>query len=264
MRIVHLDGVRVDPGAAALSIDDPAVRWGEGLFETMRAEGGRVHLEGLHLERLFASASALGLSPMPGITRMRDAIDAALADCGPGPHRVRLTASPRPTLLVEVTPDDPLPATPPPVTAVTDRGAWSPGLRILEHKTLSYAGHRWSQRHAEEHGAAHALLLDERGRLGEAALASAFCVIDGALVTAPARGVLAGVARAVVLDALDVREEAPEETGWRAAQEIVLTNALRGAMAVVAVDGRPVGDGRPGPVARRIHAVLTGAMAGGA
>jgi branched-chain amino acid aminotransferase len=260
VRVVHLDGVRVDPDSAALSIDDPAVRWGEGLFETMRAEGGRVHLEGLHLERLFASATTLGLAPMPGITRMRDAIDAALSDAGPGSHRVRLTASPHPTLLVEVTPEEPVPAEPPPVTATSAAGAWHPGLRIAEHKTLSYAGHRWSQRGAEAHGADHALLLDGAGRLGEAALASAFCVVDGALVTAPARGLLAGVARAAVLDALGGREEALAEEAWRAASEIVITNALRGAMAVVAVDGRPVGDGGAGPWARRVHAALRRAL----
>ena len=260
MRIVHLDGARVDPSAAALSIDDPAVRWGEGLLETMRAEGGRVRLLGLHLERLFASATTLGLAPMPGITRMRDAVGAALADAGPGPARVRLTATPAPTLLVEVTREEALAPHPQAVTAISDRGAWSPGLRIAEHKTLSYAGHRWSQRHAEEHDAGHALLLDADGRLGEAALASAFCVVDGALLTAPARGVLAGVARAVVLDVLDAHEEAPAEEAWRAAGEIVLTNAVRGAMAVVAVDGRPVGDGRPGPWAARIHDVLREAL----
>lgn len=260
MRTVWLDGELVDPDAAALSIDDPAVRWGEGLFETMRAEDGRVRLLGLHLERLFASATALGLHPMPGITRMRDAVDAALAAHPPGPARVRLTASPRPTLLVEVGDEEPLDDEPAVVHAVAVRGAWDPGRRIAEHKTLSNAGHRWSQRVATGAGADHALLLDATGRLGEAALATAFCVAGGELLTAPARGVLGGVARAIVLDAVPAREEAAAEEAWRAADEIVLTNALRGALAVVAVDGRPVGDGHPGPQARRIHAVLRAAL----
>ncbi len=54
----------MEPAGAALSIDDPAVRWGEGLLETMRAEGGRVALLERHLERLMRSARELGLTRM--------------------------------------------------------------------------------------------------------------------------------------------------------------------------------------------------------
>jgi branched-chain amino acid aminotransferase len=253
VRIVWLDGALVAPARAALPIDDPAVRWGEGLFETMRADNGSVPLLERHLARLAASAAALGLPGMPEPARSRAAVAEALGAFGDGPARVRLTASPRPTLLVEVTALAPGPAT---ATAVSVRGAWLPGDPLAEHKTLSYARHRLRQRAAAAAGADHALLLDDSGRLGEAALASAFCAIDGALVTAPARGLLAGVARALVLERIGGREEAPGEAAWRGASEIILTNALRGAIPVISVDGRRVGDGRPGPWARRLAQAL--------
>ena len=64
-RAVWLDGALVPAERAALSIDDPGVRWGEGLFETMRAEGGRVALLERHLDRLDAPARTLGMAPMP-------------------------------------------------------------------------------------------------------------------------------------------------------------------------------------------------------
>lgn len=256
MRVVWLDGALVEPGAAALPIDDPGARWGEGLFETMRAEGGRVALLERHLARLRASATTLGLAPMPSGDDARAAVAAALAAFGPAPARVRLTATPRPTLLVEVAP---LGAAPGTARAVSLRGAWLPDDDLAEHKSLSYLRHRRSQRRAEAAGADHALLLDARGRLGEAALASVFCAMEGELVTAPATGLLAGVARAVVLEAVGARLEAPAEEAWRAADEIVLTNALRGAVAVVEVDGRPVGDGAPGPRAAEIARALRAA-----
>lgn len=253
MTVVWLDGTLVAPDRATLPIDDPAVRWGEGLFETMRAEGGRVPLLDRHLARVLASATTLGLEGVPGPDEARAAVGAALAAFGDAPARVRLTATARPTLLVEVVPLGPAAAA---GMAATVRGAWLPGDPLAEHKTLSYARHRLWQRRAETAGADHALLLDGDGRLGEAALASVFCIVGDELVTAPIRGLLPGVARAVVLERLGAREVVLEERAWRAASEIVLTNAVRGAVPVTIVDGRPVGDGRPGPWARRMADAL--------
>lgn len=263
MRVVWLDGERVEPSRATLSIDDPGVRWGEGLFETMRAESGRVALLERHLDRLVASASALGMEPVPAREALGAAVVQALRAAGGGARRVRLCVTPRPTVLVEVTAEDALGPGVPEASGAAVAGAWSPSNRIAEHKSLSYAAHRWSQRRAAEAGAEHALLLDERGRLGEAALASAFCVIGGALVTAPVRGLLPGVARAVVMDVMPVREEVLEESAWRAAEEIILTNAVRGAVALVSVDGAPVGAGIAGPVGRSLAATLRRALGAG-
>lgn len=75
-------------------------------------------------------------------------------------------------------------------------------------------------------------------------------MLHGAVVTAPVRGLLPGVARGVVLELTPVREEALEEPVWRTADELFLTNAVAGVIPVVAVDGRSVGAGRPGPVTR--------------
>jgi branched-chain amino acid aminotransferase len=256
-RVVWLDGALLPPDGAALSIDDPAVRWGEGLFETMRAEGGRVGLLERHLDRLLASAQALGLAPMPDRPLLRRGVDEALRALAAPVARVRLTATARPTVLVEATREAPAAAQPRTASALGVLGAWCPGDRIAEHKTLSYAGPRLAQRRAEAAGADHALLLDAEGRLGQAALANVFCAVGGEVVTAPANGLLAGVARAVAMAALPVREEALAGPRWRAADEIVLTNAVAGAVAVVAVDGAPVGDGRPGPLARRLAVALS-------
>ena len=255
-RTVWLDGGLVPAEAAALSIDDPAVRWGEGLFETMRAERGRAGLLERHLDRLEASARTLGLAPMPSRARMRAAVGEALAASGAAPARVRLTATPRPTLLVEVVPQEPAPAEPPAVTAVSLPGAWWPGNVMAEHKSLSYGASRLAQRRAEAAGADHALLLDAEGRLGEAALANAIVATDAGPRTAPVAGLLPGVARAIAIEAVGAREQGLPEPTWRAAREIVLTNAVAGALAVVTVNGAPVGDGRPGPLARRIAAAL--------
>jgi branched-subunit amino acid aminotransferase/4-amino-4-deoxychorismate lyase len=228
----------------------------------MRADGGRVALCDRHLDRLEGSARALGWGPMPERRRMEAAVAAVAEALAPGSGRVRLTATARPTLVVEGTPEPPLGREPATVRAVAVRGAWCPDATLAEHKTLSYAAFRIAQRRAEREGADHALLLDARGALGEAATASAICAVGGRLVCAPARGLLPGIARAAVLAALDVEERPVDEAAWRSADEIILPNAVRGAMAVVAVDGAPVGEGAAGPLARSVHEVLRGALRG--
>jgi branched-chain amino acid aminotransferase len=263
-RIVWLDGRLAGPDGARLSADDPGVRWGLGLFETMRAAGGRVPLLDRHLRRLAASAAALGLDPFPDEGTIRDAVAATVSAHGDGPARVRLTATPRPTLLVEATPLPPDVQLNVPARSIglSVPGAWLPGNRIAEHKTLSCAAWRLAQARAEAAGAGHALLLDRGGRLGEAAIANVFCDVGGEVVTAPADGLLPGVARAICLEAVGARERAAEEAEWRAAREIVAVNALRGAVAITAVDGAPVGDGVPGPLAHALAAALAEAADG--
>jgi branched-subunit amino acid aminotransferase/4-amino-4-deoxychorismate lyase len=228
----------------------------------MRASGGRVPLLDRHLGRLLGSAAALGLAPFPDEAAIRDAVAATLSAFGGGPARVRLTATPRPTLLIEATalPGDVRLDVPGGSIALSVRGGWVPGNRIAEHKTLSYAAWRLAQLRAEAAGADHALLLDRDGRLGEAAVGNVFCALAGGeLVTAPADGLLPGVARGIGCTATGAAERAAGEAEWRAAREIVVVNAVRGATAVTAVDGAPVGDGAPGPLARALAGALAAA-----
>ncbi|MGI9538928.1 MAG: aminotransferase class IV, partial [Miltoncostaeaceae bacterium] len=79
-----------------------------------------------------------------------------------------------------------------------------------------------------------------------------FCVVGDELFTAPARGLLPGIARGRVIAAVEVTERAVEETEWRAASEVFLTNALRGVIPVIRIDGRPVGDGAVGARTRSV------------
>lgn len=214
------------------------------LVETMLAVDGAVPWLTRHLARMEASARALELG-WPGRAALTDAIAAAVSAAGPrarvrlvlGPDGVRAEAAAEPEPAWEGAP------------AVSLRGAWDPALGAAEHKALPRE--RWdrAQTAARAAGAAHALLLDRAGRLGEAAVGNVFAVVAGQLVTAPVRGLLPGIARAVVIERMAVREEALAEADWRSAAELFLTNAVRGVVPLTSVDERPVGDGRPGPVA---------------
>jgi branched-chain amino acid aminotransferase len=258
--VVWLDGALVDPATAALPITDPGVRWGDGLFETMRAEGGQVAMLDRHLARLSASITALALAPIPTGDEIRAGVAAVVAQLDETPHRVRITVTTRPTLLVEATPYEPGdPDTG--VTVVALPNTWWPHDEIREHKTLSYAEHRLAHRRAVAAGADHALLIDDRGHLGESDAANVFVVTGETLVTSPIEGILGGVTRDLLLQiaadegiAVEVRHITEPE--WRGADEMLLSNGLAGVTPVVAIDGVPVGGGRPGPMSARLRAAF--------
>jgi branched-subunit amino acid aminotransferase/4-amino-4-deoxychorismate lyase len=112
---------------------------------------------------------------------------------------------------------------------------------------------------AQAAGVDEALLFDAAGRLVEGARTNlALALADGRWVTpAAARGSVRGVALEAALAAGVALEECDvSRAECRAARELVATNAVRGARPVLALDGDPVGDGRPGPLAAALAAAL--------
>lgn len=100
------------------------------------------------------------------------------------------------------------------------------------------------------------------GVVTEGSLSSVFAVLGGALRTHPlGTRVLPGVTRSAVLEiaaglGVPVQETACTLGALRTATEVMVANTTADVLPVVALDGRPVGDGRPGPVARAIGEAL--------
>ncbi len=249
-RVVWLNDGFVEPERAVFSIDDPGARFGEGLRETMRSDDGVVPWLDRHMDRLRRSAAELRLE-IPAIDAVSDAIDRVAAALGHGLGRISAMVTPHPTIVVEGSPTQIDPEAV--LTAVSIQGAWHPGNRLAEHKTLSFLPWRDAVRRAQRGDADTALLLDQDGNLGEAALANAFCVVDGRILTAPVDGILAGVTREVVLERCRVEETIIPPDVWRHCDEMFLTSAVSHVVPLVAVDDRPFGDGRIGPVTARVR-----------
>ncbi len=254
-RVTWLDGGPVDPMTAALSIDDPGARFGDGLRETIRAEDGTVPWIERHLARLEASAAALGYAGrIPASDDVRAAIRTVARTCGAGVWRTTVICTPHPTLLVDAVSVTPDPAST--VAAITCPGLWVPDNRLAEHKTVAYLANRIALEAAARRGADTALLLDRHGNLGEGATANVFCVTGGAILTPPVRGLLPGTTRAAILDLTDAEERDLPAPLWHHCDEMFLTSAVHHVVGVSAVDGEPVGDGSVGPVTRSVqHAV---------
>jgi branched-subunit amino acid aminotransferase/4-amino-4-deoxychorismate lyase len=98
--------------------------------------------------------------------------------------------------------------------------------------------------------------------LTETSHANVMAVIDGAVWTHPITGhVLPGVTRDVVLElakslGITVREKPIPKADLAKASEVFLTGTLSDVMPIVTVDGRKVGDGRPGPISKKLFAAL--------
>jgi branched-chain amino acid aminotransferase len=120
---------------------------------------------------------------------------------------------------------------------------------------------------AKAQGAHEAILLDHEDCVTEGASSNLFVVAGGQLVTPPlSAGILEGITRHKVFGlaaaaGVPVTERAVRRRELAEADEIFLTSTLREVLPVRQVDHQTVGDGRPGPVTRRLLADYRAAVA---
>lgn len=267
-----LDGRLVDVRKASVSPLDRGLLYGDGLFETLRAYRGVPFLLDEHLARLEESARAIEL-PVPGRGELRRAVEQVLAanNLLRRDARVRVTVTrgrgggelwpevpPEPTLLVTAQP-----------VALPDwfgegRGAAAVvgSARVLSGgphlKSTSFQPHVLARGEARRKGAWEALLLNERGEVAEGAASNVFVARGREVVTPPPEaGILPGITRAAVLRlapalGLRAREAALRPGDVLGADEAFLTSSVAEVVPLASLDGRALGAGAPGPVARRV------------
>ena len=209
---------------------EPPLSDGLRLIETMRAEGGAVALLGLHLARLAASADALDFALDPDAARR--AVERAVErGGGGGAHVVRLTLGRGGDVAVETRPLDAAPFQ----TAWVDPEPFAEaGTWRTAHKTTARAAYRARADRARALGADEAVLVNLRGFVSEGTRTTVWAERGGRLLTPPlSAGGLGGVFRAHVL-ATDARAAEADLTpdDLRAADRVLLTNAVRGWMPV--------------------------------
>lgn len=225
-------------------------------YTTARYQAGRIWLAERVAARLVRDARALGLG-VHDAGDVRDRLVAlGRASFGDGAGVVRLEARAGGELVASTRPLGPEPETWRAVAArVVHPGAGpAPGAKRAGVAELAAA-----RAEAEAAGADEALLFDAAGRLVEGAHSNlALATADGAWVVPPAaRGAVRGVALEAALAAgVALVECDVSRAECLAAREIVATNAVRGARAIVMLDAAPVGSGRPGPLAAALAAAL--------
>jgi branched-chain amino acid aminotransferase len=275
-RIAAINGVHRSPEEAKVSVYDRGFLYGDSVFDTIRTYGGEPFALDEHLARLALSAEKVAITlPVDLATfchEVRQAIRAAenpesyariILTRGEGPLGLDPALAREPLRVILVEPLTPLPGAVyrdgvKVVTVRTERAAdAAPGAKVG-----NYLGGMLALKQARAAGAHEALIVNARGAIVEGATSNFFLLHGGALVTPPEEaGILAGITRAHVLEiaaelGLDVKLDPIFPVDLDRAAEAFLTSSLREIIPVVKIDERTIGDGRPGPLTRRVHAAF--------
>lgn len=276
LSVVVLGRGPVDPDTPLFHVDDVGMTRGQAAFETIRIYAGRPFALAEHLDRLIAGATRLELPPVAraDLERIADEAHAAAgrpADCalryywtggreGAGRSVVLATVAELPagfdaqrlvgirvasmSLGVDAAPRDAMP--------------WL----LAGVKSTSYAVNLAARAEAVRRGAEDALFLAADGTVLEGPTSNVWWRA-GRILRTPSLdlGVLAGVTRTQVRALGEAAGYRVEEGRWplaaiAAADEAWMSSSLRELMPIVALDGRPIGDGRPGPAVAALQSAL--------
>ncbi len=269
-RIAYVNGRYVPYATARVHIDDRGYQFGDGVYEVCEIHEGALVDETRHLARLARSLAALRINAPVAASalrlimreivmrnRVRDGLVYVQATRGVA-RRDHGFPEPRTTPGLVVTAR--------PIDRRNGEARAVQGVRIMtmpdqrwarpDIKSLQLLPNVLARQTARESGAYEAWLLDAQGNITEGAATNAWIVTPaGVLVTRQAdEAILRGVTRATLLALLDAEGLRFEERAFSldeayAAREAFLTSAINILMPVVAIDDRPIGNGRPGPLA---------------
>jgi branched-chain amino acid aminotransferase len=220
----------------------------------VRTHGGRGIIRfASHLERLEESVALQGHPATIDHDAARSLVSAALDSTDHRESRLRLTFAP-PRLFVSVEAFVPLPRSlyEKGVACVTLPSVHRDQPLVKDTRFIDTAGRAYRGLPA---GAHEGLLLAGDGSVLEGLSSNFFAIIDGALHTGEEH-VLAGITRALVLEVAEAQmpvvRRAVRQAELARVREAFITSTSRGILPVVRIDGTPVGEGRVGPVTRRL------------
>ncbi len=272
--LVYIDGELVPKSQAKISVFDHGFLYGDGVFESIMVFNGVAFKLKEHIDRLYDSAKAICLDiPMSKeemiktivetvrVNGFKDAYIRVLVTRGVGDLGLDPRKCPKPTVIIMVDK----------IKLFRDE-AWSQGVTAIissirrdridatthEIKSMNYLNSILAKLEANAVGADEAIMLDERGFVSEGATDNIFIVKNGVIYTPPrSSGILPGITRNRVM-------KLAEELGYKViekditpaelltADEVFLTGTAAGIVPVVKIAGRVIGDGKPGPITRRL------------
>lgn len=270
---IFLDGSFVPAAEAKISVFDHGLLYGDGIFEGIRLYDGCVFKLEEHLERLEFSAKALMLTLPMSRQEISDAVCETCRQNNLRDGYIRLVVT-RGVGNLGLSPDSCRKAS---IFIIADKIQLYPkeyyekGLKIVTVptrrlgpaalspaiKSLNYLNNIFARIEASMAGASEAVILNQEGYVAECSGDNIFIFSKGKLYTPPASsGALKGITREVVIEIAAEFDIPLIETNltrydlW-IAEECFLTGTAAEVVPVAMIDGRPVGDGKPGPVTAR-------------
>ena len=273
-RVAYVNGRYLRHDLASVHIEDRGLQFADAIYEVFGVFGGHIFDEDEHLDRLERSLREIRM-PMPVA---RDALKLVVREIARrnrveegliylqvtrGAYR-RDHALPegdaRPTLILTARPID--------MAAFEQRR--HDGIRVVTRpderwarcdiKSTGLLANALAKTAARDQGAYEAWLVDRDGKVSEGSSTTAWIVDrDGRLITRDLdNAVLPGVTRRVLVEVAEsaqmpILERRFTVADAQQAREAFITAATIGALPVVEIDGTTIGNGKPGPVARRLQ-----------
>lgn len=267
---IYIDGKYYGEDDAKISVLDHGLLYGDGVFEGIRVYNSRVFRLSEHVDRLYTSAKAIALTIPMNEKEMGEAVAATVRANNTQDGYIRLIVTrgrgslgldpgscDRATVIIivgdiQLYPEEYYKAGIKLVTASTRRVP--PECLDPRIKSLNYLNNILAKMEARAAGALEAVMLNTQGFVTECTADNIFIVKGGRLLTPhPAQGALHGITMRTVSEiakkrGLECAESAVTQYDLYAADECFITGTGAEVMPVISVDGRIVGDGKPGPI----------------
>lgn len=271
---IYIDGKYYSEKTAKISVFDHGLLYGDGVFEGIRVYNGKVFRLDEHIDRLYDSAKAIVLNiPMskPQMIRatletcrrnkLRDGYIRLVVTRGRGSLGLNPYQCKNPTILI--------------IAATIELYSpehYTKGLDLItvatwrtpsaslgpQVKSLNYLNNIMAKVEALHAGCMEAIMLNHMGFVAECTGDNVFIFKNGSLCTPPiSAGALDGITRRAVMelarrDGIEVREPTMTRFDLYTAEECFLTGSAAEVIPVVRIDGRQIGNGKPGPRTREM------------
>lgn len=267
---IWLDGKLVDPQDAKITVFDHGLLYGDGVFEGIRIYSGRVFELDAHINRLYESAKAIRLDIPMGQSELAGAVRQTVEVNNVTDGYIRLVV----TRGVGTLGLNPFICEKSCVFIIADtiqlypEELYEKGMRIIsattvrnhplaippQVKSLNYLNNILAKIEALDNNVPEAVMYNHEGYVAEATGDNVFIVKRGVIFTPPDEaGALGGITRRIVIklakqEGLQVVEKNLTRFDLYVSDEFFLTGTAAEVIGIVEIDGRTVGDGRPGPI----------------
>lgn len=270
---IYIDGKYYRKSEAKISVYDHGFLYGDGVFEGIRAYNGRVFRLDEHLDRLFDSARAICLAPPLSKEELkalileclrknglRDAYIRPIITRGVGDLGLDPRKCPKPSIIVITQEWGAL------YGSLYEKGLVAVTVGVRRNppdalppniKSLNYLNNVFAKIEANEKGGDEAIFLDIHGNISEGSGDNIFIAKNGIIYTPPTLNNLKGITRQAAIDVaaqlkLLVVERNLGLFDLYTADEFFVTGTAAEIAPVVKVDGRIVGDGKPGKITKQL------------
>jgi branched-chain amino acid aminotransferase len=273
MGLVYINGEFVPEEEAKVSVFDHGFLYGDGVFEGIRAYNGRVFKLKEHIDRLYDSAKVIDLRIpvsknefqeiiLETLRRnnLRDAYIRPIVTRGIGDLGLDPRKCPNPNIIVITQEWGKL------YGDLYEKGLKAVTVCIRRNaidalppsiKSMNYLNNILAKIEANAKGGDEAIFLDSNGYLSEGSGDNIFIVKDGEIMTPPTLNNLRGITRAVTIELIQ-KEGIPFKEinlglyDLYSADEVFVTGTAAEIAPITVIDGRAVGDGKPGKITKKL------------